>query len=147
MQGLAGRQGALRNKLEQILKSLEGSGAEQPNALSSAGSSMGQAQSALGQSDRQTALGHQGQALQDLRNGIGQLVNSINQKIGAGRAGGRENARQGTMGGFDTQHINLPSDADVQRSREILDELRRRSGEWRRRREELDYINRLLDVF
>jgi uncharacterized protein (TIGR02302 family) len=147
MPGLAGQQGDLRKKLEQILKGLDGSGAAMPDALSRAGSSMGQAQSALGQSDRDAALGHQGRALQDLRSGIGQLVDSLNQKLGQGRAGGRRNSSQGTNGGFNTERVNLPSDADVQRSREILDELRRRSGEWERPRDELDYINRLLDVF
>jgi hypothetical protein len=41
----------------------------------------------------------------------------------------------------------LPEQSDIQRAREILDELRRRAAELGRTQEELDYIERLLDLF
>jgi hypothetical protein len=43
--------------------------------------------------------------------------------------------------------VKIPDQADVQKSREILDELRRRSGERTRPEIERDYIDRLLKRF
>ena len=40
--------------------------------------------------------------------------------------------------------VDIPEASDVQRSREILDELYRRSGERSRSQDERDYIQRLL---
>ncbi|HKJ73407.1 MAG TPA: TIGR02302 family protein, partial [Alphaproteobacteria bacterium] len=148
LSGLAGRQGGLQKELQTILQSLGGKGVKTPESLSQAGSSMGQAESALRHSDSDDALDNQGQALQALRNGIGELVNNANKQMGQkGQQAGSQGNRPGNKGGFATDHIDLPSGSDVQRSREILQELRKRSGEWQRPREERDYINRLLDVF
>jgi hypothetical protein len=47
----------------------------------------------------------------------------------------------------DTGGVKIPEEGAVQRAREILDELRRRSGQLDRRRLELEYINRLLQRF
>lgn len=41
----------------------------------------------------------------------------------------------------------IPEKSDIQRARDILDELRRRAGETERDEDELDYIRRLLEVF
>jgi len=41
----------------------------------------------------------------------------------------------------------VPSEAERQRAREILEELRRRAAERGRPQEELDYIDRLLERF
>jgi hypothetical protein len=41
----------------------------------------------------------------------------------------------------------VPLELERQRSREILDELRRRAGEQQRPKEELDYIDRLLKTY
>jgi len=41
----------------------------------------------------------------------------------------------------------VPLELDRQKSREILDELRRRAGEMARPKEELDYIDRLLKTY
>jgi hypothetical protein len=43
--------------------------------------------------------------------------------------------------------VKVPNQSDLQRAREILDELRRRAGDNARTREELDYIERLLKQF
>jgi len=51
------------------------------------------------------------------------------------------------MGMIDTGDIAIPEEADLQRAREILDELRRRAGERARPQLELDYIDRLLRRF
>jgi hypothetical protein len=43
--------------------------------------------------------------------------------------------------------VRLPTEMDVQRAREILNELRRRRGDHRRPQDELQYIDRLLRRF
>ena len=43
--------------------------------------------------------------------------------------------------------VKIPDASSVQRAREILEELRRRSGQINRVPLELDYINRLLQRF
>jgi uncharacterized membrane protein affecting hemolysin expression len=57
---------------------------------------------------------------------------------------GRPLDEQGSMAGG---NVLIPDQADRDRAREILDELRRRSGEANRAQQELDYIDRLLDLF
>ena len=50
-------------------------------------------------------------------------------------------------GQMDTGDVKLPDKSDLQRAREILQELRRRAGENQRPRYELDYLDRLLKRF
>jgi hypothetical protein len=50
-------------------------------------------------------------------------------------------------GGSEDAEIAMPSRPDHQRTRAIMDELRRRGADRQRPRQELDYINRLLDQF
>src|SRR5258708_2624223 len=51
------------------------------------------------------------------------------------------------LGGLDGRDVTIPEASDIQRSREILDELLRRSGERFRPNLERDYIDRLLKRF
>jgi len=44
----------------------------------------------------------------------------------------------------DDSSVKVPGDIDVQRARRILEELRKRFGEFTRPQEELDYLQRLL---
>ena len=48
---------------------------------------------------------------------------------------------------IDSNDVAIPDAGSIQRAREILDELRRRSGQSSRPQIELDYINRLLQRF
>jgi hypothetical protein len=57
---------------------------------------------------------------------------------------GRPLDEQGSMAGGT---VRIPDQSDLARAREILDELRRRSGEANRAQQELDYIDRLLRQF
>jgi Domain of unknown function (DUF4175) len=43
--------------------------------------------------------------------------------------------------------VKVPEEADVQRARQILEELRKRLGERQRPPAELDYIERLIERF
>jgi hypothetical protein len=54
---------------------------------------------------------------------------------------------QNGLGGTSSSDVNIPGQGDLQRSREILDELLRRAGERFRPQLERDYIDRLLRRF
>ncbi len=51
------------------------------------------------------------------------------------------------QGEMSTENVDVPDEAERQRAREILEELRRRAGEFQRPEIELDYIQRLLRRF
>jgi hypothetical protein len=59
---------------------------------------------------------------------------------------GRPLERNGN-GNYDNGDVKIPDQMEVQKAREILDELRRRSGERSRPEIERDYIDRLLRRF
>ena len=49
--------------------------------------------------------------------------------------------------GADTNIVEIPNKGDLQRAREIRDELRRRAADPSRKRRERDYVDRLLNRF
>ena len=59
---------------------------------------------------------------------------------------GRDNNRPAGEA-FSNEGVQIPEEMELQRSREIVDELRRRRGERNRPAEELEYIDRLLKRF
>ena len=105
------------------------------------------------------AVGAQGNALDQLRRAGRGLLQQMMERF-ARQSGNRPNRRgrpnlprrdplgRESMGeDVDTDGVKIPDASSVQRAREILDELRRRSGQISRQRLELDYINRLLQRF
>ena len=124
-----------------------------------AGDAMGQAEGDLGQGNADGAVDSQGRALDALRKGAQGLAQSMQQQLGQGPGPGR-NGRLGQpradqdtdpLGrplhgrdyGDDTT-VKVPGEIDVQRARRIIEELRKRFGDFARPQEELDYIERLL---
>ncbi len=87
--------------------------------------------------------------------GLRGLARELARQMGAGQGDETDGnpfdedplGRPAARGGMDTSTIQLPEKADLQRAREILDELRRRAGERRRPELERDYIDRLLERF
>jgi uncharacterized protein (TIGR02302 family) len=138
-----------------------GNGQDGADQLGRAGDAMGEAGDDLGQSDADSAVDAQGRALDALRRGAQGLAQALQQQMGQGqgqgpgRVGqfGRPRADQDTdpLGrplrghdyGDDTT-VRVPGEIDVQRARRIIEELRRRFGDFARPQEELDYIERLL---
>ena len=139
----------------------QGQGQEQLDQLGRAGEAMGDAAGNLGEGDAEGAVDSQGRALDALRKGGQGLVQSMQQQMGRGpgpgpgRPGrfGQSRAQQETdpLGrplrgrdyGDDTT-VRVPGEIDVQRARRIIEELRRRFGDFARPQEELEYIERLL---
>ena len=127
--------------------------------LGQAGEAMGDAQGELGQGNADSAVDSQGRALDAMRKGAQAWRRRCSSRWGraavpAAPAGcGQPRAEQDTdpLGrplrgrdyGDDTT-VKVPGEIDVQRARRILEELRRRFGDFARPQLELDYIERLL---
>ncbi len=151
-QGLGERQKALREKLDQLQREMGelGMGSEQ---LGKAEESMGNAEQALENGDMEGATMEQGQALEQMRQGAKQMAQEMMKNMPQ-RYGQNGDAPRDPLGrpqkseGPDLgQSVKVPDEIDMQRAREILEELRRRSGEATRPAMELDYLERLLKRF
>ena len=148
--GLAEQQRQLRDKLNEILKGLDGQKLPQPKALGDAGKSMGQAQGELGGQDLPNAGIDQKRALDAMRQSAADLAKELmkrsgqqGQQSGTDPLGRTEGGNGKGMGG----DVKVPSVSDLQRARDILKELRKRAAERGRPQQELDYIDRLLKQF
>lgn len=144
--GLAQQQGQLRVDLN-ALKKKDGKKGAADN-LNKADKLMNDAQQALSFGDFPRASTLQKYVLDELRKG-GEAIAKANgqatgQKEGAGEDPlGRKAGGTGRNGG----DMPLPDATVLQRTRDILMELRKRAGEQGRPKEELDYIDRLLKQF
>ncbi|HEX5279623.1 MAG TPA: TIGR02302 family protein [Micropepsaceae bacterium] len=155
-QGLAQDQQGLRDKLDKVIQGLGKNGVQMPNGLDQAGREMGTARDNLNGSQLGTAEQAQQRALDQLRSSAQQLAKNLMaanaQQQGAGNDQngqrtdplGRPLDQAGSMAGG---AVKLPDQSELDRAREILEELQRRSGEATRGQEELDYIDRLLKSF
>ena len=116
---------------------------------------MKEAEKALRDGNMDGAAQSEQQALDQLRKGAREMVEQMmkqnGQRAGQGQPRGPTDPfgrPQSTMDGSDPGNsVKVPDQIDVQRAREILDELRRRLGENTRPTFELDYLERLLKQF
>ncbi len=165
-------QQALHDELNKLLDDLkahgfgdnaqgpEGSqGDDSTDQLGHAGDAMGEAAGELGDNNADGAVDSQGRALDALRKGAQGLAQSMQQQMGqdggTGRGGRLGHAHgdndtdplgrplRGREYGDDTT-VKVPGEIDVQRARRIIEELRKRFGDFTRPQDELDYIQRLL---
>ncbi len=160
---LADRQQALREELRRQQQGLPGAGTPEGDAaresLDRAGRAMKRAEEALREDDLAGALDRQSEAMEALREGMRSLGEALaqtrrnrqGQGSGEGAAGGRERdplgRRMGNNGVAGTGQDLLNGEDVYRRARELLDEIRRRSGDAERPRIERDYLRRLLDRF
>ena len=132
------------------------------DSLGRAGDAMDQAEDALRDEDFAGALDNQAEAMEALREGMRELADQMaqqqqNQQGGQqGDALGRNNPNGtrdplgrdvGENGRVGTDENLLQGEDVYRRARELLDEIRRRSGDQERPDEELDYLKRLLERF
>ena len=160
---LAERQEALRRELERQRNNLPGAGSEAGQAareaLDRAGRAMEGAEEALRGNDLAEAIDQQAEAMEALREGmrnLGEALAENNQSPGGqgqalGQFGDQQSDPLGRIPGrgsqVGTQESLLQGEDVYRRARELLDEIRRRSGEDGRPDVELDYLKRLLDRF
>src|SRR6056297_725630 len=159
---LAERQEALRRQLEQQRGGLPQLGGEEGEAaresLERAERAMEGAEEALRNDDLAGALEDQADAMEELREGMRSMGEAMarNSSPGGpqdgrgdpGRAQADPLGRESGQGRRAGTQDNLLQGEDVyRRARDLLDEIRRRSGEGARPDIELDYLRRLLDRF
>jgi uncharacterized protein (TIGR02302 family) len=137
----------------------QGQGQDQLDQFGRAGEAMGEAEGELGDNNTDSAVDSQGRALDAMRKGAQSLAQAMQQQMGQGNNPGRigrlgqSRAQQDTdplgrpLRGRDYGDdvtVRVPGEIDVQRARRIIEELRKRFGDFSRPQEELDYIERLL---
>jgi uncharacterized protein (TIGR02302 family) len=161
----AGQQEALRRILGEMMRRLgEGMG-DIPDPLGRAERSMRDASGALQRSRPGDAIGPQTEALdqlqqaardlaQQFQNQLGSSWGQQNDQTGASNRPGRDRMERDPLGRpvsnsgmYDRSDVKIPDQNILEKSRQILDELRRRAGERTRPEIELDYIDRLLKRF
>ncbi|HLZ64614.1 MAG TPA: TIGR02302 family protein [Aliidongia sp.] len=149
---LAGAQEGLRRQLDQFRQQM-GQGGQAGQSLDRAEKAMRDAVDALTRGQGQDAVGRQGEALDQLHEAARALADQMREQED-GEDGPPQNAESDPFGrapsgrgGIDRGDVQIPEQSEMQKSREILDELRRRAGERARPTEERDYIDRLLQRF
>jgi uncharacterized protein (TIGR02302 family) len=157
----AQRQGALRSALGELARRLDELTGSIPGGFGRADQAMRDATKALRQGLPGDAVGPQTEALDQLQQAARALSEQMMQQMGGqglvagpggpGRRRGPGNDPFGRPrqdgGAADTSNVRIPDEADLQRARAILDELRRRAGDRQRPSLELDYIDRLMRRF
>lgn len=161
----AADQEALRKRLGELMMQMDEAFGQIPDNMGRAEQQMEQAGNNLGKGEFGDATNNQTQALQELRNATNQMAEAMARQFGAqmGLSNGQQQ-QQGQQQGFDPfgrrnsnengqgttvedADVQVPDRMEILRAREILEELRKRSGERTRPKLELDYIDRLLDIF
>ncbi|MDX1400785.1 MAG: TIGR02302 family protein [Kiloniellales bacterium] len=155
-------QEALRRQLGDLMRQLGEMLGDIPESLGRAEQQMRAARDALnagepGQAVRpqERSLDQMQQGMQSMAEGFMQMFDSL-QERGSGDLANRPGPGSGAdpLGretgqgrGFGREGVDVPDNAELQRSREVLDELRRRRSDRERPAYELDYLDRLLKQF
>ncbi len=156
---LQGGQDKLSNDLSPVIKQ-SGSNLDTANALKRAQDAMDEAADQLGSGELGDAGQSQQQAIDEMRRGGEALAQQLlKQMAGQGASmpgstgmGSGDNEDpfgrpQSSSGPTNGNSVKVPDKLDIQRAREILDELQRRAAERGRPDSELEYIERLLRRF
>jgi uncharacterized protein (TIGR02302 family) len=160
---LADRQQALREELERQRGNLPGSGSEAGEAarqaLDEADEAMRGAEDALRRDDLAEAIDEQSNAMEALREGMRNLGEAMAQEQqGQGQQGNQQaggpseqadplGRAPGNNGAVGSEEQLLQGEDVYRRARELLDEIRRRTGDGDRPEVEREYLERLLDRF
>ena len=156
------QQEALRRALGELMLQMDDMLGNIPEAMGKAERAMREASRSLSDGRPGLAVPKQSEALDHLQQSQNQAQQQMAQQLGPqmglrpGPMGrGRPDRGQdpfgrgagGAFGGSTDGETDLPSRGEMQRAREILEELRKRSGERQRPPLERDYIDRLLKQF
>ena len=160
----AGQQEELRRALGDMMRHMSDGLGDIPDPLGRAERAMHDAAGALQHGAPGDAIGPQSEALDELQQGARDFAKQLQDKLSKGwgspgddTASGQDVPDKGDRdpfgrplsanGPYDQGDVAIPDESIVQKSRQILDELRRRAGERSRPTIELDYIERLLRRF
>jgi hypothetical protein len=147
-------QEAIRRGLEEFMKRYGNMGGQMPEPFGQAEQAMRGAADALEGNQPGAAVDRQAQALEALRQGAREMARRLSDRMNAGREGmpnpralgrGRDGIGKPIgQTGAGTEDVDIPDENELRRAREILEELRRRSGDRNRPPVEREYIDRLL---
>jgi uncharacterized protein (TIGR02302 family) len=161
--GDAQRQEQLRRQLGDLMRELGDALGEIPRPLGRAEREMRDARDALDNDQPGQAVPSQTRSLDQLQQGMQSAMEQFMEQFspGEGEGEGQVGARPGenqrdplgresqspNNGQVSREGVQIPDEMELRRTREIVDELRRRRGERTRPPLELDYLDRLLDQF
>jgi uncharacterized protein (TIGR02302 family) len=159
----AQRQEQLRRDLGELMRQLGDALGEIPRPLGRAEREMRDAREALGNDQPGQAVPPQTRSLDQLQQGMQATMEQFMEMFspGEGEGEGQVGARPGdnqrdplgretqgpNTGQINREGVQIPDEMELRRTREIVDELRRRRGERQRPPLELDYLDRLLEQF
>jgi uncharacterized protein (TIGR02302 family) len=151
---LGERQQGLRDKLQQLIDRFRIEGDDAPDELKGAEEAMRDARQAIGEGNLDSATQAQSLALDRLRKGAESMAEQMMENGEAQAGQGPGNNGRDPLGRPDRSNrpdlglsVKVPDEIDIQRAREVLDELRRRLGDPSRPGIELDYLERLIKPF
>jgi uncharacterized protein (TIGR02302 family) len=148
------RQKALREKLQSLIDRMRMEGGDASNDFKGAKQAMKDAEDAIGEPNLNRATQNQGLALDRMRQGAQSMAQQMmeNGEMQAGQGPG--NNGRDPLGRPDRSNrpdlglsVQVPDEIDIQKAREVLDELRRRVSDPSRPNIELDYLERLIRAF
>jgi hypothetical protein len=152
---LSARQDRLRERLGKVQAAIQGLGAAVPEALQQADGAMADAGQALKAGRIDDAVDAQTEALNRLQQGMTAAGQSLARQLGPGVYGQGGNDGRDPLGrpfghgtGANDDHsVTIPTQADQQKARDVLTELRRRASQVERPAPERNYLQRLLKQF
>ena len=158
---LADRQQSLRQELNRQSRNLPGQGTPEGDAareaLGRAGEAMDQAEDSLRNNQLADAIDQQAEAMNALREGMRNIGEAMAQQEQEGGEGTQQSGvrnlqdplgrNPGITGRVDGNEEFHDGEDVYRRARDLLDEIRKRSGETERSEEERGYLRRLLDRF
>ncbi len=154
MRALQDQQKNLKSELQKLSEELDSMGLAPAKEFSDAEDFMTRADEALNQLNGGSATNMQGEALDAMRRGSREMMKKMQQALDEQNGGTQSQAdqqgrdplgrMQGSSGPDFGSDVELPAEIDIQRAREVLDEIRRRLGNALSPQQEKEYLERLL---
>jgi uncharacterized protein (TIGR02302 family) len=154
----AGQQERLRQDFGQLMRDFGNMMGDLPQGMGQAEQSMRDAVQSLNKGDFDGASDSQNQALSQMQQSMQSMQKLMQQQAGANRGPGqrdpmdpfgRTTPREDSAGGnsVNTTGTKVPDQSEMERARQIFEELRLRRNDPQRPRDERDYLDRLLKQF
>ena len=148
--GDAQTQEALRRRLGDIMRRLDEMANSIPRSMGRAERSMRRSSDFLDTGQPSEAVQPQTRALDQLKQGAKAATRELMEQLGHNETGKRQDPfgrTRDSSGGMNARDVGIDDGDELQRARQIRDELRGRSGQRQRPEIERNYINRLLRNF
>jgi uncharacterized protein (TIGR02302 family) len=158
--GQSAAQDALRQQLGKLMQDFSNMTGQLPQGIGRAEQSMRGAVDALGNQNLDSAAQSQNEALENMQRGMQEMGQIMRQQMSGsrgpgqrdqmdpfGRTSGPEDGGEGPIAKDQMDLLGGQGGTDMERSRQIFEELRQRRNEPNRPKPERDYLDRLLRQF